>query len=331
MTILDVISGEKVKSVPILSIIVPIYNAEKYLQRCIDSILKQDFHDFELILVDDGSLDKSREICNDYAKSDNRIKIIIKSNGGVSSARNAALEVAAGIYVGFVDADDWISPFMYKDLHQKAVKYSADIVICDYTRNGEFVIDVNDFEIKSLAGIEYIQTMYKKLKTRDVVVWNKIYNKNLFDNIKFKEYNFNEDENIIIRLFLISNNIIYSNNIMYNYTNNTDSATNQYFSEKNIDELLSCEERVNFFRDNGLILPYKKSLNNFFKNIIIFYYKTDKYILGNEIIKNRIRKIFFHYYSEFLKNDEFKFKDRVKLYFFSKYPGLLKVYYVGKI
>ena len=115
------------KTIPKISIIVPVYKVEKYLSRCIKSILRQTFTDFELILVDDGSPDKCPQMCDDWGKKDKRIRVIHKENGGLSSARNAGLRAARGEYIGFVDSDDWIACDMYEILYQLAKKYRADI------------------------------------------------------------------------------------------------------------------------------------------------------------------------------------------------------------
>lgn len=119
---------------PVLSIIVPIYNVERYLCQCIESILSQTFIDFELILVDDGSTDKSSYLCDDYSIKDLRIKVIHKINGGLVSARKAGLDIAVGEYIGFVDGDDWIEPDMYEKLY-KSIKRDEDIVICGFYIN----------------------------------------------------------------------------------------------------------------------------------------------------------------------------------------------------
>src|SRR5690625_1367019 len=115
-----------------ISIIVPVYNLEDYLHKCIDSILAQTFTNFELILVNDGSTDRSSEICEEYASIDHRIRVIHKKNGGVASSRNAGLEVAKGEYIGFVDNDDYINEYMFETLYNNARTYSSDILFCDY-------------------------------------------------------------------------------------------------------------------------------------------------------------------------------------------------------
>ena len=128
------ISGNRV---PKVSIIVPVYKVEKYLRKCIDSIINQTLKDIEIILVDDGSPDNCGKICDEYAAKDTRIKVIHKENGGLSSARNAGMEVAEGEYIGFVDSDDWIESDMYMTLWQKAKDINADLVNSDYFRNND--------------------------------------------------------------------------------------------------------------------------------------------------------------------------------------------------
>ena len=116
---------------PKLSVIVPVYNTEKYLRECIDSILAQSFTDFELILVDDGSTDKSGDICDAYGRLDHRVRVIRQNNSGVTAARKRGAETAVGEYISFVDSDDWIEPNMYQEMLIKADIYDADMVLCD--------------------------------------------------------------------------------------------------------------------------------------------------------------------------------------------------------
>lgn len=118
-----------------LSVVVPVYKTEQYLHRCVDSILNQSFRDFELILVDDGSPDACPEICEEYAKRDNRIKVVHKKNAGVAAARNTGLDVASGEYVTFVDSDDWIESNMYQRMVETAAEYDCDVVMCDCVKD----------------------------------------------------------------------------------------------------------------------------------------------------------------------------------------------------
>ena len=116
---------------PTISVIAPVYNTEKYLPRCIDSILAQTFTDFELLLIDDGSKDNSGAVCDEYASKDERVRVFHKENGGVSSARNVGLDNAKGEWITFVDSDDWIAETMYQEMYELATLENADIVYCD--------------------------------------------------------------------------------------------------------------------------------------------------------------------------------------------------------
>lgn len=136
------------KAVPLLSIIVPIYNVELYLRQCLDSILRQTFEDFELILVNDGSTDNSPNICDDYAARDARIIVVHKENGGLVSARKAGLSTAKGKYIGYVDSDDWIEADMYQALCDAAQAFNVDIVICDIIEN------YLDYEVKATQVVK---------------------------------------------------------------------------------------------------------------------------------------------------------------------------------
>jgi glycosyltransferase involved in cell wall biosynthesis len=178
---------------PVISIIVPVYNVEQYVERCIESILVQTFQNFELILIDDGSTDGSGEICDAYSLKDTRIIVIHKINGGQSSARNEGLEIARGGYVGFVDADDYLAPGMFKTLYDLVVKYNADISECGFIsvfQDREIVCDYG-------SGIEFGEGDYLlgKFLGSDIFygVWTKLYKKELFSEIRFPEGRIYED------------------------------------------------------------------------------------------------------------------------------------------
>ena len=141
-----------------VSIVVPIYNVEKYLEQCIDSIINQTLKDIEIILVDDGSPDNCPQICDDYAKKDSRIKVVHKKNGGLSSARNAGIEVATGDYIGFVDSDDYIELDMYEKMYSIAIENNVDFVMSDYYR-------VSDGG-KVIATLDMDEGIYEKNKIK---------------------------------------------------------------------------------------------------------------------------------------------------------------------
>lgn len=142
-----------------ISIIVPIYNAENHLEKCIKSILTQTVEDLELILVDDGSKDNSLSICKAYANKDSRIKVIHQKNAGVSAARNHGIEVAEGDFIGFVDSDDWIDAHMYEILLEEAKKTNADVVMCDATT----VYDSGKTQVDTITQLSTNQILKKMI------------------------------------------------------------------------------------------------------------------------------------------------------------------------
>jgi glycosyltransferase involved in cell wall biosynthesis len=178
---------------PAISIIVPVYGVEEYLSKCIESILSQTFADFELILVDDGSIDRCPQICDEYSEKDMRIKVIHKKNEGQGVARNTALDIAKGDYIGFVDGDDWIEKDMYEQLYDAAVENNADIAMCDIkTFDGEFWLNHNYF--KEIILLNNDELMYEYINSRIFAgPCNKLYKKQLFYNLRFPQFRARED------------------------------------------------------------------------------------------------------------------------------------------
>lgn len=236
--------------VAIISIIVPVYNAEKYLARCIDSILCQTFGDFELILVNDGSSDKSKEICEKYSESDPRIKLINQENSGVSATRNAGLDSASGEYIGFVDSDDFIEKNMYEELYNILKKTGADISVCgikdvysEETGNFQKIENkVLTFDAKS--ALECI--LSGKLLTMYSV--NKLYKKELFENLRYPVGKIYEDTVVSVQIFSKCSRIAYSPAILYYYFRNSGSITFQKFSMKDMDIIDSGEFVFDFIK-----------------------------------------------------------------------------------
>lgn len=169
-----------------VSIIVPVYNVEKYLDKCIESIVNQTYRNIEIILVDDGSPDKCPEICNEWAKKDDRIKVIHKENGGLSSARNAALEIAQGDYITFVDSDDWIENDMIQSMLTCAAKNDADIVCCGfYFDNVDTTGHLQKFEKAEYENEEIVLNLL--LDNIRPEVCSKLYSAELINQFRFDE------------------------------------------------------------------------------------------------------------------------------------------------
>lgn len=209
-------------STPEISIIVPIYNAEKYLTRCLNSILNQTFKCFELLLINDGSSDDSLNICKRFALKDKRIIVYDKQNEGVSATRQFGIEKAKGTYSIFIDADDWIDSNMLSDMHQLMIQHQYDILICNYFMNNDLVKEKQGIK----APKEIIHNMLNsKIKG---VMWNKLVKHSLYTQYKIKfpaKINFCEDVFVCMQLFLFASHIGYTEKAYYHYMENPTSIT----------------------------------------------------------------------------------------------------------
>lgn len=213
---------------PQLSIIVPVYNVEKFLDKCLSSILSQTFTEFELILVDDGSTDGSGEICNRYAESDNRIHVIHKKNGGLSSARNQGIITARGEYIGFCDSDDWVEPDMYKELMSAALNENADIAICRLQRitsQGNILDTIGYTNYCTLDNCTATKEILRDEPMPSYAV-NKVYKRTLFKRIEYPLDRYFEDTATTYKLISRANKIAITPYVGYNYLYNPDSLSN---------------------------------------------------------------------------------------------------------
>jgi glycosyltransferase involved in cell wall biosynthesis len=232
-----------------ISIIVPVYNVERYLKECVESILNQTYINFELILVDDGSPDNSGKICDEFALKDNRITVIHKTNGGQSSARNAALEMMTGEYVCFVDSDDLIHNKTLEILYNIITENKADIAA------GRFKIFSFNEEIEIESNIEVVSKeissttlLQMAISNYDISfsVCNKMFNSNLWREFRFREGTYYEDEDISYKIFDKAKNCILSDYQFYFYRTNLNSTTRkisprvieQYYTRKGMYEYI---------------------------------------------------------------------------------------------
>lgn len=279
-----------------LSIIVPVYKVEQYLNRCIDSILSQTYRDFELILVDDGSPDNCGNMCDDIAKTDKRIKVIHKENGGLSSARNAGLDVACGDYVGFIDSDDWITNDMFEHLISLVDRYNCEIASASYVfSNGETKFKQPNIEVRVFnkkEALRYYMLEGMSSRISDYPVCIKIYKKVLFDNIRFPEGQLYED--VATNFMLIQESSIYvkSNKICYYYFQDGRSITRSGFKSKDMDVLKVGDQLVTLAKKENdeelLKLAITKSARSYFSLLakIAAYGFAEKLDNEKELIKN---------------------------------------------
>ena len=219
----------------LISVIVPVYNVEKYLPKCVDSILNQTYRNLEVILVDDGTPDASGAICDAYAQRDPRVKVIHKENGGLSSARNAGIDIARGEYFGFVDSDDWIEPETYESLLELALKYQVKLV-CGGRYNvndatGERTDGICPTVEEVISGEELVSRIFL-WDNIDSAAWDKLYHRSLFREIRYPFGKIVEDVPTTYRIALDAGRAAMCNRRVYNYLYRENSITTAKISEK---------------------------------------------------------------------------------------------------
>lgn len=217
-----------------ISIIIPIYNVESYLRKCLDSIMEQSFPYFELLLINDGSTDASTQICQEYVEKDDRIRYFEKENGGVSSARNFGIKHSRGEYITFIDSDDWIEPNYLEILYKTIKEQEADIVVTNYYTFREedamflFHVAETNEPLVFQPNDSFFNYMFSTFGT-DIAwgsSWSKLFKKSLFDRLCFSEdISWAEDFDLMYKLFLISERIIYLHKAPYCYRDRGDSAS----------------------------------------------------------------------------------------------------------
>lgn len=241
---------------PKISVIVPVYQAEKYLHRCMDSLLAQTFTDFEVLLIDDGSPDQSGDICDEYAARDKRVRVFHKANGGQSSARNYALERIQGEYVFFLDSDDEIPPYALDTCYKKSTQYCTDILAYKFGFIDKDSNSVKGFDNDYLPNIIYSGPEFLKKFTIVGAMCMYFYSHAFLkqNNLRLLEGIYREDEDFVTKAIAIAKNILYTNEVLYLYRKNPDSTT-QVKSIERKKLLLFCTlqvlESLNLFLKNG--------------------------------------------------------------------------------
>lgn len=247
---------------PLISVIVPVYGVEKYLPACIDSLLAQTHENIEIILVDDGSPDNSGKICDEYAEKDSRVRVIHKQNGGVSSARNAGLDVASGDLIGFVDSDDTVAPTMYEELYSELVRTSSDVAICKMRRVKceKDCVTASDENVERLEMTRE-QTIAEMITVRAFSgsLCNKLFKAELLRGVRLNESIYAaEDLLFAVEALLKAKKAYYFSKELYYYFTREGSATQMSFSEKHITSHDVCLKIIDLLEGAGIAKSMKK-------------------------------------------------------------------------
>lgn len=241
---------------PQISVIVPVYKVEEYLNRCVESILRQTYEDFELILVDDGSPDECPKLCDAWAKRDRRISVIHKENGGLSDARNAGIALARGNYLSFVDSDDYIHPQMLEVLLNAIQTTKTKISVCGFLKTDGEEICVNGLPHTTISTAE---EFYNNNTGNFTMACGKLYCKECFDGIRFPVGKLHEDRFVTYRIIFSLNSIAVVDKSYYAYFSNPHSITNKMWTPKRMDDFEACEQQIAFFAERNIALMYEFS------------------------------------------------------------------------
>lgn len=297
---------------PKISVIVPIYNVEKYIKRCVESLINQSYKNLEIILVDDGSPDNCPKICDDYADKYSNIKVLHKTNGGLSDARNAGMEIATGEYISFIDSDDYIDLETYDITMKKMLETNSEIGafnILLFSDGEELKPDLSDkFEImKSEQAIENTIDDIK-VKTN---AWNKIYKSNVIKNLKFPVGRLNEDEFFTFKALDRANRIVYLYRQCYYYYQRPNSIMGKYELNR-LDMLDGVWERYIFVKEKYPSIEQKAKLS--FAFCCLYHYQ--KLIKNNSIDKDGKGKLKI---KDYRKRIHISFKETKNFGFINRY------------
>jgi len=308
---------------PKISVIVPVYNVEQYLHRCVDSILAQTFTDFELILVDDGSPDNCPSICDEYAKKDNRVVVIHQNNGGLSAARNAGIDWSFANsdseWITFIDSDDWVHKQYLKALLYALQTHDTTLAMCK-------IIQTNNYDIEDI-GVDY--TSIEKLSSENAYVsyylecmsaCGKLFNKEYFSSLRFPLDKLHEDSFVTHIPIFSANQISIVSIPMYNYFINEKSITHSIWSVKRLDEIEGHKTRIDYLSKNGFDRALEKEVFVFCHNLVFQLDSINKLPTNHYKYIRNIKKELRHLLKKYKNNNKIRsnmryFKEKLSLFY----------------
>lgn len=283
----------------LVSVIVPVYNVNQYLVKCLESIINQIYENLEIILVDDGSTDNSGIICDEYSKKDKRIKVIHKENGGLSDARNAGIEIAKGEYLTFIDSDDFIAEDYIEYLYNLLKKYNAEVSVCckiNFYENEEIDKVLNTERIMMFTGQEAMENLFYQ-KEITPSAWAKLYSREIFKEIRYPKGKIYEDLGTTYKVFFEAKKVVWSSAQKYFYLQRQNSIMRKKFSASNFDRIEMSQNILEFVDMQCRNLHQAASVRFFISNIQVLRELPLKNIEYRDMIKQikynikRYRKI----------------------------------------
>lgn len=309
-----------------ISVIIPIYNVERYLRRCVDSVIRQTYENLEIWLVDDGSTDGSGRICDEYSNLDKRIKVIHQNNIGLSGARNSALDRMTGQYVYFVDSDDFIRDNTIQHLFDAMVEEKADMVIAHLEEGNQDSfssqsVSCDSATVISMGRDDAIKALFSdNYKGIMVPAWGKLYRSELLTNIRFPIGKIHEDEFVAHEILFKCKIIAISDAVLYYHFRRSGSITNETYSIRNLDAVEAVLQRCEFFREKGDRTMYFLAVRDYLRRVQWHYYSIKKHLIEHKEEAEVIREQYKKYYHDI--EVEMTFSDRVRYGLFIWCPGL---------
>ena len=297
----------------LITVVVPVYKVEKYIDRCVTSIINQSYKNLEIILVDDGSPDNCGKICDDYAKKDERIKVIHKENGGLSDARNAGINIAKGKYITFIDSDDYIKYDYVEFLYNLILKNNVKVSICSHTVLYDTGLRI-DKETEEFSVLDAKTTIKRILygDSIDISAWAKMYETTLFDDIKYPKGRLFEDSAITCKILSNCEKIAIGSKSKYFYMIRSDSITNENFNVKKMDLITSTKEMGEY-----ILKKYPDLENAVNRRIMYAYLSTLSQLASSKEKHLKEQKEMMEYISrnrkKVLKDKNIPKRDRIAL------------------
>lgn len=308
-----------------VSVIVPVYNVEKYIEKCLKSLVNQTLKDIEIIVVNDGSPDNSQKIIDKYAKKYKNVKSYIKENGGVADARNYGIKKSSGEYIAFVDGDDFVLNDMYEKMYKKASSNNFDIVVCDLN----YIYEDSSSEMRVSSGFDEDATDIKKAIINNYpVVWNKVIKREIFDKIEFKKGVWFEDVEFLYRMFPLIKTIGVIKEPFNQYIQRNGSIT------KSVDKRIynyidNWNGIIDFYKENNFYDKYKKELEFAYVRYIYAtfvkqstYFDKEEYNKAVDLAIKNVKKNFPHY-----KKNKYFYKSLKGIYLLMFNKSISKILY----
>lgn len=302
---------------PLISVIVPVYNVEKYLARCVDSIVNQTYKNLEIIFVDDGSTDLCPQMCDDYAEKDSRIKVVHKKNGGLSDARNAGMAVATGEYISFIDSDDYVSDDFFECLLDVMNKENSDIAECSVVKlyeDNRFDEFSDDLSVKTYDTHDAMSALIAENPFYQHV-WNKLYKTELVKDIPYAVGKLNEDEFWTYQVFGRANKVARLNKTMYYYFQRSSSFMGVGYNIRRLDALEGKANRQKYIENNFPELSTQAKID-LYGSCMFAYQSVLKFMSGAD--KKKALELIRKYRKMYnLSFDEIKLADKsARKYFY---------------